>query len=92
MASGPFIDVHSTLQFVGKSHRCIPWLGRSSRATAQRFIFRTPEICIKQDQGTRDGFSLIFEEDEVDSLIELLAQAKLELAEDRRVMLENEDN
>jgi len=62
------------------------------RYGAEVYISDSGKICIKQDQGTRDGFTLIFEEDEVDSLIELLVQAKLELAEDRRVMLENEDN
>ncbi|WP_265085396.1 hypothetical protein [Pseudomonas asplenii] len=40
----------------------------------------------------RESPVLIFHEQEVDSLIELLNQAKLDLAEERRVSEENDAN
>ncbi|MHC8321173.1 hypothetical protein ACYZT4_10810 [Pseudomonas sp. GB2N2] len=62
------------------------------RFGAEVYISDTGNICIKQDQGDREEMILIFDEGEVADLIVLLNQAKSDLAEERRVALENEDN
>ncbi|MEE4148405.1 hypothetical protein [Pseudomonas viridiflava] len=62
------------------------------RYGAEVYISEAGKICIKQDQGAREQFTLIFEDDEVDSLIDLLVQARQDIAEERRVADENESN
>lgn len=62
------------------------------RYGAEVYLSEAGKVCIKQDQGTGDDLVLIFEEEEVDSLILLLNQAKTDLAEERRVAEENEAN
>jgi hypothetical protein len=62
------------------------------RFGAEVYISDAGNICIKQDQGIREELILIFDEGEVDDLIDLLNQAKSDLAEERRVVQENEDN
>lgn len=60
------------------------------RYGAEVYVSEAGKICIKQDQGAQDDMILIFEEAEVDDLIELLKDAKAEIAEERRVIEENE--
>ena len=62
------------------------------RYGAEVYVSETGKICIKQDQGISQDLVLIFEEGEVDQLIELLNDAKQDLAEERRVAAENEEN
>lgn len=62
------------------------------RYGAEVYVSESGKVCIKQDQGTSDDLVLIFEEAEIDDLIELLNDAKAEIAEERRVIAENEDN
>lgn len=62
------------------------------RYGAEVYLSEAGKVCIKQDQGIGDDLVLIFEEEEVNSLIELLNQAKTDLAEERRVVEENEEN
>ena len=62
------------------------------RYGAEVYVSEAGKICIKQDQGADEELVLIFEEDEVDSLINLLNDAKRELAEERRVAAENDEN
>lgn len=62
------------------------------RFGAEVYISDAGNICIKQDQGIREELILIFDEGEVDELIDLLNQAKRDLAEERRVLQENEEN
>ncbi|MGA5721423.1 hypothetical protein [Pseudomonas sp. S2_A05] len=62
------------------------------RYGAEVYISDAGNICIKQDQGIREELILIFDEGEVDELIDLLNQAKRDLAEERRVLQENEEN
>ena len=61
------------------------------RYGAAVYISDVGNVCIKQDQGDCEEHVLIFAEAEVDDLIKLLQQAKLELAEERRVVAENEE-
>ena len=60
------------------------------RYGAEVYVSEAGKICIMQDQGAQDDMILIFEEAEVDDLIELLKDAKAEIAEERRVIEENE--
>ncbi|MGY2183317.1 hypothetical protein [Pseudomonas agarici] len=62
------------------------------RYGAEVYISDAGNICIKQDQGGREEHVLIFADEEVDDLIALLKDAKSELAEERRVAEENENN
>ncbi|KAB2527455.1 hypothetical protein F8N49_03500 [Pseudomonas sp. GXM4] len=62
------------------------------RFGAEVYISDAGNICIKQDQGIREELILIFNEGEVDELIDLLNQAKRDLEEERRVVQENEEN
>lgn len=62
------------------------------RYGAEVYISDAGNICIKQDQGIREELILIFDEGEVDELIDLLNQAKRDLEEERRVVQENEEN
>lgn len=62
------------------------------RYGAEVYISEVGNICIKQDQGDREEHVLIFADEEVDDLIALLKDAKAELAEERRVAEENENN
>lgn len=62
------------------------------RYGAEVYVSEGWKICIKQDQGTGQDLTLIFEDGEVDELIALLNEAKQELAEDRRVAAENDEN
>ncbi|MCR8931961.1 MULTISPECIES: hypothetical protein [Pseudomonas] len=62
------------------------------RFGAEVYISDAGNICIKQDQGIREELILIFDEGEVDELIDLLNQAKRDLEEERRVVQENEEN
>lgn len=62
------------------------------RYGAEVYISEGGNICIKQEQDMRENPILIFHEEEVDSLIELLNQAKIDLVEWRRVVAENEEN
>lgn len=62
------------------------------RFGAEVYISDAGNICIKQDQGIREALILIFDEGEVDELIDLLNQAKRDLEEERRVVQENEEN
>ncbi|MFM9487881.1 hypothetical protein [Pseudomonas monachiensis] len=62
------------------------------RYGAEVYVSAGGNICIKQDQGDCEEHVLIFAEQEVDELITLLQEAKLELAEERRVAEENENN
>lgn len=61
------------------------------RFGAEVYVSETGKVCIKQDQGVREELILIFDEGEVDDLIDLLTQAKQDLAEERRVAEENEN-
>ena len=58
---------------------------------AEVYISAGSNVCIKQDQGDCEDHILIFAEQEVDGLIELLRQAKQELAEVRRLAKENDN-
>lgn len=62
------------------------------RFGAEVYISEAGNICIKQEQDMKESPILIFHEQEVDSLIELLNQAKLDLAEEWRVAEENDAN
>ena len=60
------------------------------RYGAEVYISEAGNICIKQEQEFREDLILIFHEDEVNALIDLLNQAKHDLTEERRVIAENE--
>jgi hypothetical protein len=62
------------------------------RYGAEVYVSEAGKVCIKQSQGLEDDMILIFEEDEVTELIQLLNEARAEIAEDRRVQHENENN
>lgn len=62
------------------------------RYGAEVYVSEAGKICIKQSQGIEDDMVLIFEEDEVSELIELLALAQKEIEEDRRIAAENDEN
>jgi hypothetical protein len=59
------------------------------RFGAEVYVSEAGKACIRQNQGVEHELVLIFDEDEVDALIDLLKGAKAEIAEDRRVLEEN---
>lgn len=62
------------------------------RYGAEVYISGGGNICIKQEQGDHEDQILMFSGQEVDDLIELLKQAKQELAEGHWISEENESD